>query len=150
MAKIYDVLHRDHAELHALLEELHNTVEPEAKRRTAVLAVVVEHLTAHSRAAQEVVYPALGKDVDGAVMLRQALADHSEIETALRELVACDVHDELWTAKLEVLRAAVETHVAREEGDLFEALHEAIDDTRAEELAEDFGRRKAVLTGHAA
>ena len=149
MAKIYDVLQREHHDVHALLAELHGTDEPEAKRRTAVLAQVVEQLTAHSRAEQEVVYPALGTASD-ADMLRQALADHNLIEAALRDLVACDVHDELWIAKLEVLRAAVETHVDREEGEMFTALRKVLDDERAERLADDYGRRKAVLTGHAA
>ena len=115
-----------------------------------MLAQVVEQLTAHSRAEQEVVYPLLRTAAIDDGMLTQALADHGEIETALRDLVACDVHDELWIAKLEVLRAAVETHVDREEDELFGALHKVLDDERAERLADEFGRRKAVLTGHAA
>jgi hemerythrin-like domain-containing protein len=150
MAKIYEVLKREHAEVHALLDALRETDEPEAKRRTAVLAQVVEHVTAHSRAEQEVIYPVLATSPDASTTVTQALAHHGEIETALRELVACDVHDELWIAKLEVLRAAIDNHVDREEDEVFAALRKVLDDERAERLADDFGRRKAVLTGHAA
>ena len=150
MATIYEVLKREHDDVHALLTELHDTEEPEAKRRTAVLAQVVELVTAHSRAEQEVVYPVLTSGGGSGGLLQQALLDHGEIETALRDLVACDAHDELWFAKLEVLRVAVETHVDREEDELFGALRKVLDDERAERLADEFGRRKAKLTGHAA
>jgi len=150
MAKIYEVLQREHAEVHALLDELRDTEAPEAKRRTAVLAQVVELVTAHSRAEQEVIYPVLGTNSEAAGMVKQALVEHGEIETALRELVATDVHDELWIAKLELLRAAIDAHVDHEEDGVFTALRKVLDDERAERLADEFGHKKALLTGHAA
>lgn len=147
---IYDALKREHEEMSALVRELHDSDEAESKRRTAVLAQLVELVTAHSRAEQEVVYPLLRRTRDGDVQTKQALADHGDLEAALRDLVACDVHDELWIAKVEVLRAAIDSHVAREEAEIFSTLRHVLDDDRAVRLAEDFGRRKAVLAGHAA
>jgi hemerythrin superfamily protein len=151
MTTIFEVLKRAHADLQTLLADLHGTEEGEAKRRVAVLAQAVEHVAAHGRAEQEVVYPLLRRGGErGQIVVRQALADHAEIETALRELVACDVHDELWIAKLEVLRGVVADHVQHEEDEVFAELRRLVDDDGAEALADEFGRRKAVLTGHAA
>jgi hemerythrin-like domain-containing protein len=147
---IYDVLKREHAELSALVHELHDSDEAESKRRTAVLAQLVEYVAAHSRAEQEVVYPLLRRTPDGDVRMKQALADHGDIEVALRDLVACDVHDELWIAKVEVLHAALDVHVDREEHEIFASLRALLDDARAQRLGEAFGHRKAMLAGHAA
>lgn len=147
---IYDVLKREHAQMSELVHELHDSDEGEPKRRTAVLAQLVEQVAAHSRAEQEVVYPFLRRTPDGDVTLKQALADHGDLEAALRDLVACDVHDELWVAKVEVLRTAVDSHVAREEAEIFTSLRRVLDDARAVRMAEEFGQRKAVLAGHAA
>lgn len=150
MATIQDVLDREHTEISTLLDVLNGTDETEAKRRTGLLARLVEQITAHAQAEQEVVYPLLAGDADTQPLAKEAIEEHGEIEAALRDLVGCDVHDELWIAKLALLRHAVAAHVEREEGELFDALRRRLDDARSEQLAHDFERRKAVLVGRAA
>ncbi|HET6585118.1 MAG TPA: hemerythrin domain-containing protein, partial [Nannocystaceae bacterium] len=115
MASIYEILEHEHGMVDHLLGELHDTDVAEAKRRTALVAQLVEELAALSRAEQEIVYPVL--DGDPAEM-RLVLADHGAIEAAMRDLVACDVHDEMWIAKLEVLRECVDHHIERDEGEV--------------------------------
>ena len=150
MTTIYEVLEREHGAVDHLLGELHDTDVAEAKRRTALVAQLVEELAAISRAEQEIVYPVLTRGPDGNAQMRDALAEHGSIETATRDLVACDVHDEMWIAKLEVLRECVDHHVQRDEGEVFAMLRKVLDDDEAQRLAVDFGRRKSVLTGRAA
>jgi hypothetical protein len=150
MATIYEILEREHGAVDHLLGELHDTDVAEAKRRTALVAQLVEELAALSRAEQEIVYPLLTREPDGNAEMRHALEDHGAIETAMRDLVACEVHDEMWIAKLEVLREAVDHHVERDEGEMFTILRKVLDDDGAQRLAIDFGRRKSVLAGRAA
>ena len=150
MATIQDVLDREHTEITTLLDVLHGTDETEAKRRTGLLARLVEQITAHAQAEQEVVYPALASDAATGALAKQAVEEHGAIEASLRDLVACDVHDELWVAKLAVLRTSVQEHIEREEGEIFDALKKSLDGARSEQLAHEFERRKAVLVGRAA
>jgi len=150
MPTIQDVLDREHTEITTLIEVLLGTDETEAKRRTGLVARLVEQISAHARAEQEVVYPLLAADAGVGALAKEAIEEHGAIEGVLRDLVACDVHDELWIAKLTALRDAVRGHVAREEGEVFDALRRILDDARSEQVAHDFERRKAVLVGQAA
>lgn len=150
MATIYEVLEREHGAVDLLLGELHDTDVVEAERRTALVAQLVEELAALSRAEQEIVYPLLTREPDGNAEVRHALDEHGAIETAMRDLVACDVHDEMWIAKLEVLRECVDHHIERDEGEVFAMLRKVLGEGEAQRLAVDFGLRKSVLTGRAA
>jgi hemerythrin superfamily protein len=114
----YAQLERDHRELEAQLAKLLRDDD------APVVREVAEHLTRHSQAEDEALYPALRRWVDGGDDLAdRAQQEHASIATMVAELYD-SVTPERLADLVTQLRDAVAAHIAFEESEIFPELRD--------------------------
>jgi hemerythrin superfamily protein len=130
----------------ALLEKQHRKVETTFKKleskRTASLELLRElanNLAAHMTIEQEIFYPAV-REVDEDLVL-QAYEEHSLAELAVKRLIATELNDESFAARVTAAKELVEHHVEEEEEELFPAVEKALGREKLAELAERMKER---------
>ncbi|HMJ55215.1 MAG TPA: hemerythrin domain-containing protein [Polyangiaceae bacterium] len=129
-----------------LLEKQHRKVEAAFKKleskRTASLELLRElanDLAAHMAIEQEIFYPAV-REVDEDLIL-EAYEEHSLAELAIKRLMATELNDESFPARVTAAKELIEHHVEEEEGDLFPEVEKALGKERLAELGEQMKER---------
>lgn len=135
----------DHDEIKALVHEL-TDASATAVARMAAFRALRASLGLHSHVEEEIFYPAVMKvrSVAAREAVRSALEDHHVLEGLMAEMAERDEDDPQFAARAARLRAALESHIAAEEGSLFAEARIHLTDERLERL----GRRMEAL--HAA
>jgi hemerythrin superfamily protein len=136
------LIERDHRTMEALFER----VMAGDGDRAALIDEISAMLTAHARAEELEVYPAIRRaDPSEEPEVAHAYDEHHEAEHLLRSarnLVASPHFEEAFTAFV----AAVSHHVEEEEQEILPALREAVDEALLRKLGEAFQReRDAIL-----
>jgi hemerythrin superfamily protein len=128
---------------HRVLEDLFDQVKASKGDRYGLLEEIVALLTAHSRAEEQQVYPAIDAAApDHGHDVQRSTQEHDEAEELLENaLQAVDTaeFDEIFAEFVEV----VSHHVEEEESELLPALQEAVDRAELLRLGEAFARAKA-------
>jgi hemerythrin superfamily protein len=132
---------------HRALEALFTRVTDGDGDRVALLQEITARLTAHARAEEAEVYPALTRaEPDEEEEVEHAYDEHHEAEHLLRKacnLVVSPHFDEAFEAFV----AAVGHHVEEEEQDVLPALRQAVDARTLERLGAAFDTARAELLG---
>jgi hemerythrin superfamily protein len=128
---------------HRLLESLFQRLQAGEGDRQALLAEVEARLTAHSRAEEREVYPAIKKtDAVEADEVDEAYHEHEEamqLLTQAKERMDAPEFEAAFTEFVD----AVTHHVEEEETDVLPALEEAVDAKTLDRLGEAFERVRA-------
>jgi hemerythrin superfamily protein len=128
---------------HRLLEGLFEQLQAGKGDRHALVAEVAARLTAHARAEEQEVYPALtSAEPDSEDEVEHAYDEHREAEHLLRNvqnLVESDHFDEALANFVE----AVKHHVEEEESEVLPALRDAVDAATLERLGQAFAAARA-------
>jgi hemerythrin superfamily protein len=111
---------------HRKVEALFKKLESGRSDKSAVLEELADSLAAHMAIEHEFLYPA-AKDVDDE-MVNESFEEHSLAEVALKRLIATDLEDEAFDARVTALKELIEHHVEEEEEQLFPKLEKAIDE----------------------
>jgi hemerythrin superfamily protein len=132
---------------HRALEALFDQVTAGEGDRVALVEEITARLTAHARAEEAEVYPAVvqadpGEDEE----VEHAHDEHYEAEHLLRKVrnLTASPHFE---EAFEAFVAAVRHHVEEEEKQVLPALREAVDKATLERLGNAFERARAQLLG---
>ena len=135
-------LQGDHDQLKVALRTLTDTAADHAARLAAFRALRAG-LAVHARVEEEVFYPAVMKmrTTAGHEAVRTALEDHHVVDGLVAELDEREVDDPQFDVKAAALRAALERHIAEEEGSIFAQARVHLTDERLERL----GRRMESL-----
>jgi hemerythrin superfamily protein len=145
-ADAVSMIEQDHRELEALFDRV---IAGDGDRQ-ALVDEVTMRLTAHARAEEQEVYPAITKaDPGEEPEVKHAYDEHHEAEHLLREarnLVASPHFEEAFTAFV----AAVKHHVEEEESQVLPALRKAVDAGTLDRLGTAFDRARRELLGAAA
>jgi hemerythrin superfamily protein len=132
---------------HRALEALFAQVTAGQGNRTVLLEEITTRLTAHARAEEAEVYPALEQAESGEdEEVEHAHDEHHEAEHLLRKarnLTASPHFEEAFEAFV----AAVAHHVEEEERELLPALRSAVDTATLEKLGAAFDTARAELLG---
>lgn len=124
-----------------LLTKQHRKVEKLFRKlsgKNASEELVIElanELAAHMTIEQEVFYPAV-RGVDSDLVL-ESYEEHSLAEVALKRLLATDLEDDAFHARVTALKELIEHHVKEEEEELFPKVEKAL----GKEKLEQFGKR---------
>lgn len=133
---------------HRTLEELFDELQRNTERRPELLEKVAALLAAHSRAAEERVYPVVAKEAGERDEARHGTEEHHEAEEMLERLRGISPEGEKFEKELKEFVDAVKHHVEEEETDILPALRDAVSSERLEELGAAFAeRRRQELTG---
>jgi hemerythrin superfamily protein len=120
---VVDVLEHDHREVEGLFDEIERTTDA-SQRRELTDQVIIE-LVRHSVAEEQYLYPAARERIpDGDALVDREIADHNEVEEALKALEAMDAGDSEFMTRFRQMSNEVRAHVKEEEEELFPKLRE--------------------------
>ncbi|MEY4579648.1 MAG: hypothetical protein RL701_4351 [Pseudomonadota bacterium] len=122
------LLSRQHRKVEALLRKLSGK-HPDAG---TLLPELANQLAAHMAIEQDVFYPAVNAIKPDLVL--EAYEEHSLAEFALKRLLATDVDDDAFHARVIALKELIEHHVKEEEEELFPKVEKALGEEHLREL----------------
>ncbi|KRE43551.1 hemerythrin domain-containing protein [Knoellia sp. Soil729] len=149
MPGVITLIKDDHKKLEAVFKKLESA---EPADTPPLLQQVQELLVPHSKAEEQVVYPAIreaapeeGSDVD------DGLAEHHHVEETLKSLLGADPEAPGVDGLIAAMIGEVRHHVEEEETQILPAFAEQADNARLSELGEAFVQAKeralSELTG---
>ena len=140
MSGVITLIKDDHAQLESVFKQLESA---DPKEFPALLEQVRDLLIPHSKAEEQVVYPAIknqvpdeGEDVD------DGLAEHHHVEETLTQLLASDPEAPGVDGLIAAMIGEVRHHVEEEEGQILPAFGEAATNQELSELGEKFTAAK--------
>lgn len=138
---IYEILKQEHRAVRKLLEQ---AIDAAGAERDELIEQILESLSAHAAAEEDVFYDRLADTKATASMIGEAKEEHLAIARLMHDLCG-NLEDDEIDAKLEVLKEQLEHHIEEEEDELFPDAERVFDDQVAEALAGEFLARKAEV-----
>jgi hemerythrin superfamily protein len=143
-ADVVTMIKSDHHEL----DRLFGMMRQDASSRPLALPLAVAMLTAHSRAEEDHVYPALAKEAGEKQEAEHGVEEHHKAEQLGQQLLTKDPEGPDFESSFSEWVSAVRHHVEEEEGQILPQLQRALAVDRLMELGQAFAsRRAAELTG---
>jgi hemerythrin superfamily protein len=139
---VTELIARDHRAVHDLFLELDAMSPADAEARRALFSRIVGELQLHSRAEEEVVYPAVRA---ASRRIDDAEAGHQHLRNVISEVEVLDADSAEFAAGVRLVQHIVLNHVMEEESGIFLDA-ERMGGEELERLGEAFAQRKAALT----
>lgn len=130
----FTLLKADHEKVAGLLEKIDATTERGIKTREELFAQLKTELDIHADIEETIFYPELEKHDETRDITLEGLEEHRLVKQLLAELDAMPKDDEIWTAKMTVLKENIEHHVEEEEGEMFSKARKALTAEQIETL----------------
>ena len=143
MAGVVTLIKEDHHEL----EEVFKKLEKQEGDTKQLLQTVAELLIPHSKAEEQVVYPAIKAAVpDDKEDVDDGLAEHHHVEETLKKLLASDPEGPGADGLIAAMIGEVRHHVEEEENDILPDFSKAVSTQQLSELGDQFlGAKEAAL-----
>ncbi len=136
---VVTIITQDHREVAQMLDRL----EQQQGDMQGTFATMAAELTAHSKAEESVVYPAIERAVpQESGDVHDARQEHAEVEQLLQQMASLSPEDAEFTQLLRELKQNVEHHVSEEENDVLPPFAQAVDQKQLEDLGQQFQARK--------
>jgi len=113
MINALELLEEQHQEVEDLIDEIEDA---EGSEKEALFREMADKLAAHSAIEEKLFYPTVMADQTHE-MLIEATEEHLAVKRLLADMLAMDVDDEHFDAKLKVLKENVRHHAHDEEED---------------------------------
>lgn len=126
--KATSLLEKQHRKVEAIFKKL----ESGASDPQPLLTELANDLAAHMAIEQEIFYPAI-REIDEELIL-ESYEEHSLAEVSLKRLLATDVEDESFVARVTTTKELIKHHVEEEEQDMFPKVEEALGEEKLAEL----------------
>lgn len=138
-----DLLKRDHREVENLFAEFGKAAEDD--QRIELAQRICSELSIHARVEEELFYPAARDALghDDASLVYEANVEHASLKQLIGEINGSSVDNEMFTARMQVLKEYVEHHVREEEMRLMPALRRTV--VNLDALGDSIARRKKDL-----
>lgn len=130
----FTLLKEDHKKVAGILEKIDETTERGVKTREALFAQLKTELDIHAEIEETIFYPVLEKHAETRDITLEGIEEHRIVKQFLAELDAMAKDDEIWTAKMTVLKENIEHHVEEEEGEMFSKARQALTEEEIESL----------------
>ena len=139
-----DMLVADHKRVANLFAEFQRlTDEGRDSGKASVVAEICRALTIHTRLEEELFYPAARAATGDDDQMDEALVEHAGAKDLIAQLEAAAPGDDLYDAKVTVLKEQIDHHVEEEEGSMFPKARYSGLDTR--KLGASMTARKTEL-----
>lgn len=139
MAGVITLIKDDHKKLEAVFKQL----EAEKGDTRKLLMEVAELLVPHSRAEEQVVYPAIKQATpEEGEMVDDGLAEHQHVEKTLNRLLAMDPDEPGADGLVAAMIGEVRHHVEEEEQDLLPKFGDEASNPELGELGDRFAAAK--------
>jgi hemerythrin superfamily protein len=115
------LLKRDHETVKELFGEYAKTEDGDLEERDRIWRQINDELTIHAEIEERLFYPAVRevKSDEAEDLVSEAIEEHRAVRTLLEELSDAEVGDEVFEAKIRVLRENVLHHFQEEEKEIF-------------------------------
>ncbi|HXG68755.1 MAG TPA: hemerythrin domain-containing protein [Blastocatellia bacterium] len=130
-----EMLKEDHRKVAELFSQA-EAAEGEAQRRKLFEQIKTE-LEAHAHLEETAFYPALKQRDELKDLVLEALEEHKQVKTLLREIENLVEGSEKFDAKLKVLKDNVEHHVEEEENEMFQKIRQVFQREELEQLGQE-------------
>ena len=138
-----ELLITDHRRVEDLFEAFEAQEASEARRETALL--ICKELTVHATIEEELFYPFLRENIEATDLIDEAEVEHASLKELVSQIEAADEVDDMFDAKVKVLKEYVSHHVKEEHEQIFPGL-EGLDE-ELDELGQEMHARKLELGG---
>ena len=139
---LQDVIRMDHQKVNTLFMEIDATQDPQ--KRQEYFGQLYKDLNAHSRAEEEVAYPAVrGKYPDGD--LKELYDEQAEMKALMDQIRSMNPASEDFMNAIHRLKDIVMDHVRQEESTYFAAIREKFSSAESEQLATQFKAAKSKI-----
>lgn len=135
---LFDLLERDHHKVQDLLEKLEATTPRAVKSRTELFEKLEQAVNLHAFIEEQIFYPRFEDVKEAREITLEAYEEHMIVRRLLSEMADLSPDDDVWTAKLVLLKELVEQHVAEEEGELFPIVEQVCTPDELTELGQQF------------
>jgi len=143
---VLKLLKEDHSKVQTLFDKIDEIGKVSYEKRAELFEKIRRELQLHSRAEQEIFYPAIKAfNGDGRRLVSEALKDHQDVNELLTQISRLKTDDENFEIKMEALMENVDHHVAGEEGEIFRFAEENYSADQLEELGQQIEKRKKTL-----
>jgi iron-sulfur cluster repair protein YtfE (RIC family) len=143
---IFKQLKKEHLEVTSLFEQCKKAAPAERKK---LLMKIEAELVPHARAEEKTLYARLYESQSEASgeldRVNEAYEEHALVDKLLKELKGLSVDDEMWLAKLAVIKENVEHHVKEEEQELFDLAKDALDKEEQKEILDEYNEQKEIF-----
>ena len=140
------LLKKDHSDVQSLFNRLERLGKSAQEKKNEIFAEIRRALQLHSRAEEEIFYPALKAfNGEGRMLISEALKEHKDIDQLLMQISRLKPSDKSYDEKVETLIENVEHHVEEEEGQIFRFAEEKCSEEQLEDIGRQIEDRKRFL-----
>lgn len=140
-------LKQDHRTVEGLFKQFEEATD--GRTRSSLMRRIAQALTVHAQIEEEILYPAARQELEDHDLLNEAQVEHDSAKKLIAEIEQMRPSEQLYKAKVTVLKEYVKHHVKEEERELFPLLKKCDLDLEAmgEELA---NRHQELMKGSSA
>lgn len=136
-----ELLKRDHQKVKELFEQAEEAEAGQEQKH--IFGQIKRELETHARIEESIFYPAMEKYDELKDMVREAIKEHKEVKTLLKEMENLVDNSQKFERKLQVLMENVEHHAEEEEeGKMFPKVRDIVDSDTLEALGQELERAK--------
>jgi hemerythrin superfamily protein len=136
-----ELLKQDHQKVKELFEQAEDSEAGTEQKR--IFNQIKTELETHARIEESVFYPAMQKHQELEEMVREALEEHSQVKSLLKEMENLVDDGEKFESKLQMLMEDVEHHAEEEEeGKMFPKVRQIVDRETLERLGQELEAAK--------
>jgi hemerythrin-like domain-containing protein len=138
-----ELMKQDHARIQQLFDEALANTDRGARAR--LLNNIRTELMAHEKMEEDIFYPALRAGGEKAKeIVLEGYVEHHVIDVILAELLEVPEEDEVWQAKLKVLKENLSQHIEEEETEMFTRARQALGKKTLDELGKKMAAMKVT------
>jgi len=143
---VLELLKEDHSNVKSLFEKFDRTDKSSQEKKTELFEKMRRELKLHSRAEEEIFYPALkALNGEGRRLVSEALKEHRDVDELLTQISRLKPCDKNFDDKMETLIENVDHHVQEEEGEIFRFAEGNCSEDQLEGLGQQIEDRKKTL-----
>ena len=143
---VLKLLRKVHSTMQSLFSKFDRAGKTSYEKKSELFVQMRRELQIHSRAEEEIFYPALkALDGDGRRLVSEALKEHKDVDELLTQISRLTPADKNFDEKVETLIENVEHHIEEEEGEIFQFAEENCSEEELADLGQQIEERKKAL-----
>ena len=144
---VLKILKSDHSAVRSLFNKYSRTGKSSHEKRLELFERIRRELQIHSRAEEEIFYPAVKakNGTESRKLVSEALKEHKDVDELLTQISRLKPTDKNFEDKMETLFENVDLHVEQEEGEIFQFVEENCSEEELNDIGTQIEERKKAL-----
>lgn len=144
---VLKILKKDHSTVRSLFNKYDRTGKSSLEKRVELFELIRRELQVHSRAEEEIFYPAIKakNGTEARRLVTQALKEHKDVDELLTQISRLKPSDKNFDEKMETLFENVDHHVEEEEREIFQFAEENCSEEELNDIGMQIEERKKAI-----